>query len=397
MYKEIYNWKEEWFYYKFIFNNYEDFSAALNDQDYLQPALNPPLTIEKGTGDLRSFTPKGEGGEVEEVKKKWGTCKARIELSNEEYNVISGDLKDLWEAYAASEDLAPFIKELYFEDHFNGKKFEPRLKQNKNQTAEEAQRATDIWYVKLFNKIYNVSRRRKFRRQKHMTGPVVVAEGDSWFLYPKPGVRDTLDYIMDHYRLLSLAEAGDEIADYIKNNELLEAVVREQPDYVLISGGGNDILGAEVKAILQSNIQNGQQATDFLKVEDFKKKLKFLKDGYEMFFTKILEKRPGVKIFVHGYDYVRSDPDPDTIKSGWANRYMIEAGIKSPADREKIIRHLVDTFNDMLADFAKTYPHVRYVNHRGTVGLEEWMDEIHPNNIGYQKVASNFIKKMKEN
>ncbi len=394
-YKEVYNWKEEWLYYKVIYNNYESFSAAMNDTEYLQPALNAPLTIDLTKDFLRTAVMKGAGTKVREVRKKWGTCRTRVELANAEYNIISGDLKTGWESYATSEALAPFIKELYFEDVFNGKNFEPQLKQNKDQSAEQANRATDNLIVKFFNKLYNISRHRKFRRQKHSTGPIVVAEGDSWFLFPKPGVRDTLDYIMEEYRLLSLADAGDEISDYIKNNDLLKAVIDEKPEYVLISGGGNDILGAEIKSILKTGVVNGTQATDFIDVNAFNKKLDFLRDGYETFFTKIHALRPGVKILIHGYDYIRSNPDENTIKRGWANRYMIEAGIKNFEDREKIIRYLVDSFNDMLAGFVQKYSHVHYVNHRGSVLTNEWMDEIHPNNIGYQKVAKNFLNKMK--
>ena len=393
-YKEVYNWKEEWFYYKFIFNNYEDFSPLLNDKDYLQPPLTNPLTIEPETKSLKRAQPRGEGGEMEEVIKKWGTCRTRIELANETYNMVSSDLKDLWEEYADSEELGPFIKELYFEEFFNGKTFELRLKQNKDQSSEEAVRATDSWIVRQLNRIYNRSRRRKFRRQKHRSGPLVVAEGDSWFLFPKPGVRDTIDYIMKEYRLLSLADAGDEIADYIKNNELLEAVSKQKPDFVLISGGGNDILGSEIKEILNKGATKENGPLDFVDQEKFKNKMDFLRDGYTMFFEEIHQRKPEATIFIHGYDYIRSNPDPKTIKNGWANKYMIEAGITNPSDREEIIAHLVDTFNGMLAGFTTDYPHVRYVKNLNTVRDNEWMDEIHPNNTGYKKVAKNFLREM---
>ncbi len=392
-YKEVYNWKEEWFYYKFIYNNYEDFSASLNDQDFLQPAAEAPLTVQSLRRTLAE-TARGEGGEMEEVVKRWGTCVTRLELANTTYNAISGDLKDSWDEYSSSILLSPFIKELYFEEFFNGKNFELKLKQNKDQTAEEATRATDSWIVKQLNGLYNRARRRKFRRQKHQAGPVVVAEGDSWFLFPKPGVRDTIDYIMKEFRVLSLADAGDEIADYLANNELLEAVTREQPDFVLISGGGNDILGSAIKDILLSGITNGQRATDFIDSAMFQSKMKFLKEGYTLFFQEIKDRNPSTIIFVHGYDYIRSSPDAKTVKNGWANKYMIEAGIVDAKDRKKIISHLVDTFNSILEEFTVKFSHVRYVNNRGTVQKDEWMDEIHPNNIGYQKVADNFLSKM---
>ncbi|MDQ3016275.1 MAG: caspase family protein [Bacteroidota bacterium] len=391
-YKEIYNWKEEWFYYKFIYNNFEDFSASIQNNEFLQPALSPPLTLTFEEVDLRIA--KGEGSKLKEVKKKWGTCRTRIELANSSYNVPSGDLVKHSDAYAQSPELAPFIKELYFEEYFDGQKIVLRLKQNKNQTAEVANRDTDNLLVKFMNYVYKTSRRRKFLNQKNADGPVVIAEGDSWFLYPKPGVRDTLDYIMDKFHLLSLAEAGDEITDYLNNNELIKAVKEYKPKYVLISGGGNDILGAEIRDILKKNVANGQVALDFIDELKFQVKLDELAKGYKTFFEQIKNLQPDVIIFVHGYDYIRSNPDAKTIKKGWANRYMIEAEIKEHETRKKIIYYLVDAFNDLLKEFADQYPHVQYINNRTTVHDNEWMDEIHPNNIGYQKVANNFLAHM---
>ncbi len=391
-YKEIYNWKEEWFHYKFIFNNFENFSGSIQNGDFLQPALEPPLTLSFEEADLRIA--KGEGSKLKEVKKKWGTCRTRVELVNGSFNIPTGDLVTHSDAYAKSTELAPFIKELYFEEYYNGQTIELRLKQNKNQTAEVANRDTNNLLVKFMNYVYKTSRRRKFLNQRHTDGPVVIAEGDSWFLYPKPGVRDTLDYIMEKYHLLSLAEAGDEITDYLKNNELIQAVKQYKPKYVLISGGGNDILGAEIRDILKKNVQNGLEALDYIDELKFRAKLDELALGYKTFFEEIVKLQPDVTIFVHGYDYIRSNPDAKTIKKGWANRYMIEAEIKQHEIRKKIIYYLVDAFNDLLKDFASQYAHVRYINNRATVHDNEWMDEIHPNNIGYQKVANNFLALM---
>lgn len=391
-YKEVYNWKEEWFYYKFIYNNFEDFTGSLNSDDFLQPALPPPLTVTTDESDRGGS--RGEGSRLKEVKKKWGTCRTKIELANTSYNIITGALEKNLEAYAGDVRLAPFIKELYFEEYHTGKGIALRLKQNKNATAEVANRDTDNLLVKFMNYLYKTSRKRKFLQQRNTAGPVVIAEGDSWFLFPKPGVRDTLDYIMEKFHLLSLAEAGDEIADYLKNNELIEAVKRYKPKYVLISGGGNDILGAEIRQILRKNVRNGADGIDYIDEMKFRDKIKFLSDGYRHFIEEIHRLQPDARIFVHGYDYIRSNPDPKTIKKGWANRYMIEAEIREHETRKKIIYFLVDSFNDMLKALADQFSHVRYVNNRMTVGMDEWMDEIHPNNVGYQKVANNFLKMM---
>ncbi len=394
-YKEIYNWKEEWFYYKFIYNNFEDFTSALQDGNYLDPGLDEPLTIDTSTKGLAHTIMRGEGGDVEEVREKWGTCITRIELANGAYNVISGDLESLWPEYADSAELAPFIKELYFDDlaKINGDgQAALEIRHNKNQSAVEATRATSNVLVQFLNRLYNRSRRRKFRRQRHKDGPIVVAEGDSWFLFPKPGVRDTLDYIMDDYRLLSLADAGDEIADYIKNRELLTEVARLKPEYVLISGGGNDVVGEGIKELLNPDHKQSSAVKDYLLTDKLENKMTFLQEGYKMFFNKIRELQPEVRILIHGYDYIREDLDERTIQKGWANRYMIEAGIHDATFRHGIVMYLVDNFNELLKGFEHEFSWVTYVDNRNTIGANEWMDEIHPNNVGYHKVAQNFLR-----
>lgn len=394
-YKEVYNWSEEWFYYKFIVNNYEDFSSSIQNQSFLQDSLPPPLTITHPTRSAELKKAKGEGSteELKEVSKKWGTCMTRIELKNPTFNLITAGLKTFLNEYLDSEALAPFIKELYFEDFWNGKAFEVRLKQNKYQSAEKA---TDSWMVKQMNKIYNTIRRRRFRRQRKNGGPIVVAEGDSWFLYPRPGVKDTLDYIMNDYAVYSLADAGDDVADYIKNNELITKVAELQPDFVLISGGGNDVLGSEIQSMLRQRVSDAKSPQAYIIEDVLDAKMKFLDESYRTFFSKIKVLVPNVKIFIHGYDYIQGKRDQEIIDKGWANKYMIEAGIMDFKERDHVIHFLVDRFNTILKGYEEEFDYVVYINNRNTVAYPEWMDEIHPNNIGYGKVAGNFLKRMKE-
>jgi hypothetical protein len=76
------------------------------------------------------------------------------------------------------------------------------LGKNKIKTnLQQRLSATDNIIIKFLNAIYKSAVDWKFLNQKR-TGPWWY-EGDSWFPFSKPGVRDTLDYIMDKFRLLS--------------------------------------------------------------------------------------------------------------------------------------------------------------------------------------------------
>ena len=377
---------------KFIINNYEDFTNSLKGTSFMQPSLEPPLVIQtiKAKGDMRG---EGSPDDIVEKKNKWGCMISRIELENPEFNMITGELEENWDAYEESEELAPFIQMAYFEESFIGTRFELKARQNHLQDGAMASKATSNRIVRFANSLFNSIRKRRFKRQYKKGGPVVVAEGDSWFLFPFPGVKDTIDYISKKYIVRSLADAGDEMEDYLKKGDMLKNVKELKPEYVLISGGGNDVVGEKIKDILIPDVRNGSLPTDFIN-DHFLVKMKRLKKLYEYFFEQINGLESKTKILIHGYDYIRHDPDIKTIKKGWANRYMIAVGITDPDMRKKIIRYLVDTFNDILNEMDDKYDFVSYVNHRGTMANDEWRDEIHPDNEGYEKVALNFLKAM---
>ena len=55
----------------------------------------------------------------------------------------------------------------------------------------------------------------------------------------------------------------------------------------------------------------------------------------------------------------------------------------------------MDTFNKGLSDATKDFRNVTYIDVRNTVrfnGVDQWYDEIHPNNDGFQQVAMKFIE-----
>ena len=219
--------------------------------------------------------------------------------------------------------------------------------------------------------------------------PVIIAEGDSWFLYPIR-VKDTIDYLMEKFPVRSIAAAGDELTDYIMTGQLLNETAKIRPEYVLISGGGNDIIGPEIVEILKRDVRAGRDPTDYLK-SNYQERRQKLKKQYEYFFKKLKNHSSIKQIFVHGYDFIKPDPTKKEIKNGWVNRYMIEYGIKKYDDRRKLIKYLVNNFNEDLDQLTKKHDNATYLDMRGLVKENEWEDEIHPDNIGFEKVGNKFI------
>lgn len=394
-YQEVYNWERSWLKLKFIVNNFENFTTSL--PDYLQPAQDRPLVLSRKDPKLMRSAEKEMGRNIfSSFTKRWGTLSTTVELRNPTYNVVSGDLATLWDHYVEREELAPFINQLYLQSSVEGLFI--KGEGQPTRTGEDAVPRGLFGKIKvgLANFLDNKRRKRKFKRALRAMPdkPVLVAEGDSWFLYPFL-VKDILDYVMEEFPVLSIASAGDELENYREDGHLLKSVAKHRPKYVLISGGGNDIIGPEIEHLLRDGVPAGRSAEEYLneKAEANQAKLKEL---YE-FFVRELKNFESVKqVFLHGYDYIRIDHEEKVVKKGWVNKYMLAKGIAEAEDRDKIIRLLLDTFNENLRKLAEDDPFVTYLDLRGKVNKGQWYDEIHPNDEGYGTVGGIFIDRINE-
>jgi N-acetyl-anhydromuramyl-L-alanine amidase AmpD/lysophospholipase L1-like esterase len=399
-----YNWAQQTEYLKFIVST-EEFDA----QSLKLEALPKPLTP---TTKTRSAVKKGLGSEEqtrEEDVNGWTTDLVTIVMRNPELNMISeSDVKLMLN----NQELTDFALGLYF-DAYVDENLQPsyKVKSNIRLISEDGQirdkgllqdKILDIanWWARhrLNNHYREVIRRFPDRLR-------IVSEGDSWFQHPL--VLDTIDHLSRTYAIYCVAAAGDTLRNYLSNKKqngeyFLDAIDEQSPTVFLISGGGNDILGSQFRSYLTDNPDNSQPEGDnpkrFLKNSLFSE-LDALMDIYRSLFGLLKARRPNLQVIVHGYDYPIKLNDAD---KGWLGRYMIEKGINREGDRKAIIRLIMDSFNDNLKTVASEFGTVSYLDVRNTVrfdigdGVDQWYDEIHPNNEGFQQVAMKFIQKINE-
>lgn len=374
-YMEVYNWEQECSNYKFIVNNHSDLNAEL--PSILQEGLGEPYRS-KGT------TRGSMGGNAFEFQERNAIYYAKVILKNPTFNQISGELANHQERYMNDEVVSPFIQRLYFDIDPDSIDLKLKPKPNNGQVEEKGFK---VW---LGNTIDHHRRKRKFKKtlRQFPDKPIIVAEGDSWFLYPIL-VKDTLDHLMTEYPVKSLAWAGDTLENYKKSGALLKEVKNLKPKYVMISGGGNDIIGPDIVNILEANVAAGKEPRAYLnnKYDDQMKKLSEL---YTYFFKEILQTDSVQNILVHGYDYLRTDHAEIVVKGGWVSKYMKEKGINDHKDRKRLVDFLIDEFNEMMKKLAENIEKVTYVNLLDTINGDEWYDEIHPNDDGYKKIADKF-------
>jgi lysophospholipase L1-like esterase len=253
-----------------------------------------------------------------------------------------------------------------------------------NPAKVEADLTEGAVLLASLNGLARARRQRRYRDKiKTWTGPRIVSEGDSWFQYPFL-LKDVIDWLSEPYAIWSLDAAGDLIADMVRQGELVTAVVQERPDLVLLSGGGNDLLGSSNLARAVAPYEAGRAAEDYLGGA-FDTNLRVVLGGYRAMLDRLSQVAAGTPVLCHVYDHA-------VPKRGrWLGRPLAAAGIEDPALQLEIIRVIVDRFHAKLSELINRYDQVHLVDTRNTVN-GRWHDELHPTDSGYASVAQLFAR-----
>lgn len=248
--------------------------------------------------------------------------------------------------------------------------------------------------LNAFNKLSRGRRNRKYRRRiKNWDGVRIVAEGDSWFQYPMI-LKDTIDQLIDtdnfQYAIYGLSEAGDLLSNIIREDEISDAIERENPDVFLISAGGNDMVGDERAATLVHKFSANRKPENYPN-DNFDTFLEELERLYRGLFSRLLADRPHLKIVCHGYAHAIPQNGP------WLGKPLCKQDITNKTLQRKIVAEMIRRFNGVISKLATDFPNsVYHVDLQKTVGtVSKWHDELHPKNEGFLKVAQKFDQVIK--
>jgi metacaspase-1 len=243
-------------------------------------------------------------------------------------------------------------------------------------------------------------------REGDYDGPVIYAEGDSWLCYPKrvglhqipSAPSDLVEHLGRRYVVYTEAKPGDvaiTMRGFIHHNPgLISEIGRLKADILLLSAGGNDLLG---NGRLQNFLVAGSKnVADYTGSLAYSNAFWAAVDAIEVMIRESLRRHPKLKVVVHGYDYA--------IPSGigpWLQRPMEALGIPS-GKHKAITRRIADQFNRALREMAAGInkdlraARVHHVDLRNTLEQSDWFDELHPTSDGFEKLAVRVARKIDE-
>ena len=253
----------------------------------------------------------------------------------------------------------------------------------------------------------------------------IIAEGDSWFTigglqlqYPWfSNIIYTLRFSDSRTLILNLAEPGDtvkNISSMVRNDNFrfaLQAHRNNKWHAILLSAGGNDLIDGVDGFLLNKNQRatSASQAEDYINLSEFNALLNRIENNYRLLAA--MRGNRDIPIVVHTYDYPTPNNSPSRffgagLLGPWLFKAMQKAGI--PTNKRVVVTdYLFEKLADTILNLGKgsnkiSNFHVvdtRGLLNRASLGSTgesgDWLNEIHPNKKGYEKIARAIEEKLK--
>ena len=255
---------------------------------------------------------------------------------------------------------------------------------------------------------------------------VLILEGDSWFNLPfHADIAEELENL--NYAVMSGAEPGDTLENMAFGGQLSNMAAqfrrlsefdkenRKPPKAILLSAGGNDILGPNFEFLLHHSQSmvfkqsgNNQRQEEILRPA-LKRIQSYLLDYivtiseicttlYSTDLESVQADCSKIPIIVHGYDC----PIPSGEGYSFLGLFSLKGPWLRPAFRRKmqenmkpgdILAHFIDEHNKYVREAVEVLKEavenpVCYLNLRGEV--QDWSDELHPAESGMEEIARKF-------
>ncbi|HUT41490.1 MAG TPA: hypothetical protein VM011_09130 [Gammaproteobacteria bacterium] len=250
---------------------------------------------------------------------------------------------------------------------------------------------------------------------------LILAEGDSWFTIGGLFAPNLLMSMRFHKEtlILNCASPGDTIVHMsaLAHNYVYKESLRYNYawDAILLSGGGNDLIDRADEIILDKAQRQGlsiQGPADYCDQE----KLDRLVDDIQLGYRSLVSVRDNATgpardtpIFVHTYDYSTPRNAPAQFIVATLGPWIVKALTRSEVPKHDwlvVTDYLFDQLAEGILELTRpphTLPNFHVIDTRKTIKRAElntvgnsgdWLNEIHPNEDGYKKLAKKIEKRL---
>ena len=271
-------------------------------------------------------------------------------------------------------------------------RWRPRAGLVVDDQGRPASEALEERLIGMANYAQRAWRLHRFRRMRdeapHL--PVVVCEGDSWVAHPL--IDDITDHLLDdeRYPLLALGvgAAADLLGRMSTALEHEQAIVTYGAKALLLSGGGNDLMG-----VFPRFLQRWTPGREPLRLltEAVDSEIHTLMGTMRTLLSRMEDRVP---VVVHGYDHLRVRA---LGRGGQLGPFFDTARIDDPAERTAVLWAIVDRYNEQLRAATDDMRGVTYADVRGLVPNDaEWHDDIHPTADGFGRITERIADALLE-
>ncbi|WP_299493064.1 hypothetical protein [Acaryochloris sp. IP29b_bin.137] len=228
--------------------------------------------------------------------------------------------------------------------------------------------------------------------------PRIFGEGDSWFDFSFLG-SDVLDKLMNpfNYAVRRTSQSGDTLAKMCTPENIRNTVTLcrdHEAIAFLFSGGGNDLFDGDPERDSQFFLLMNQKADGVppIQEENLQAFLVYIKGLIIQMVDGI--KTLGIPTIMAGYGY--------TIPSGrgalrfprigpWLKPALEARGYTDLGQQRAIVNDFVDAFNETLSSIETERENsFIHIDLRQVIVDQDWRDELHLDNPGFEKVAAKF-------
>jgi hypothetical protein len=228
----------------------------------------------------------------------------------------------------------------------------------------------------------------------------ILAEGDSWFNYSLAG-SDIIDFLEKNLniRINNLASPGDEVKEMLtgEQKERLERELKRGPhtsnrrkyDVLLFSGGGNDLVGVDRFYKWLHDYKSGMTAKQVINKNTLSAAFGLLSVGYSELIKIRNVHSPATKIVFHGYDFAIPNGKGVCFQGPWLLPGLKQRKVPKKLHRD-VVKEFLKSFNHFLLELKKNNKNIVVVPTQGVLADNEWANEIHPTNKGFDKISRLF-------